>query len=233
MAKLIDHIEEEQSRQDYSSYVVKLLWRVIGKIDPEKLSFNDKEAIEDILQFSSVAEIAKRKHVSETKVRQQINDALKIVSDQIDHWIKTMRINEKLKEDNKELKATIRSLQRSIDRLESQSEIVEPEPEPESEPVQEEQLRYSFYAVPVSDELNKKLTLQITSLALPADIKVSLQRQGIFSVFDLVSLSRSEFDNLYGLYGGRETTLRKCIENLGLQFYMPVYYDEERKVYMM
>ena len=233
MAKLIDHIEEEQSRQDYSSYVVKLLWRVIGKIDPEKLSFNDKEAIEDILQFSSVAEIAKRKHVSETKVRQQINDALKIVSDQIDHWIKTMRINEKLKEDNKELKATIRSLQRSIDRLESQSEIVEPEPEPESEPVQEEQPRYSFYAVPVSDELNKKLNLQITSLALPADIKVSLQRQGIFSVFDLVSLSRSEFDNLYGLYGGRETTLRKCIENLGLQFYMPVYYDEERKVYMM
>lgn len=233
MAKLIDHIEEEQSRQDYSSYVVKLLWRVIGKIDPEKLSFNDKEAIEDILQFSSVAEIAKRKHVSETKVRQQINDALKIVSDQIDHWIKTMRINEKLKEDNKELKATIRSLQRSIDRLESQSEIAEPEPEPESEPVQEEQPRYSFYAVPVSDELNKKLNLQITSLALPADIKVSLQRQGIFSVFDLVSLSRSEFDNLYGLYGGRETTLRKCIENLGLQFYMPVYWDEERKVYMM
>ena len=233
MAKLTDHIEEEQSRQDYSSYVVKLLWRVIGKIDPEKLSFNDKEAIEDILQFSSVAEIAKRKHVSETKVRQQINDALKIVSDQIDHWIKTMRINEKLKEDNKELKATIRSLQRSIDRLESQNEIVEPEPEPESEPVQEEQPRYSFYAVPVSDELNKKLNLQITSLALPADIKVSLQRQGIFSVFDLVSLSRSEFDNLYGLYGGRETTLRKCIENLGLQFYMPVYYDEERKVYMM
>lgn len=233
MAKQIDHIEEEQYRQDYSSYVVKLLWRVIGKIDPEKLSFNDKEAIEDILQFSSVAEIAKRKHVSETKVRQQINDALKIVSDQIDHWIKTMRINEKLKEDNKELKATIRSLQRSIDRLESQNEIVEPEPEPESEPVQEEQPRYSFYAVPVSDELNKKLTLQITSLALPADIKVSLQRQGIFSVFDLVSLSRSEFDNLYGLYGGRETTLRKCIENLGLQFYMPVYYDEERKVYMM
>ena len=233
MAKQIDHIEEEQYRQDYSSYVVKLLWRVIGKIDPEKLSFNDKEAIEDILQFSSVAEIAKRKHVSETKVRQQINDALKIVSDQIDHWIKTMRINEKLKEDNKELKATIRSLQRSIDRLESQNEIVEPEPEPESEPVQEEQPRYSFYAVPVSDELNKKLTLQITSLALPADIKVSLQRQGIFSVFDLVSLSRSEFDNLYGLYGGRETTLRKCIENLGLQFYMPVYWDEERKVYMM
>ena len=42
MAKLTDHIEEEQSRQDYSSYVVKLLWRVIGKIDPEKLSFNDK-----------------------------------------------------------------------------------------------------------------------------------------------------------------------------------------------
>lgn len=233
MAKQIDHIEEEQYRQDYSSYVVKLLWRVIGKIDPEKLSFNDKEAIEDILQFSSVAEIAKRRHVSETKVRQQINDALKIVSDQIDHWIKTMRINEKLKEDNKELKATIRSLQRSIDRLESQSEIVEPEPEPESEPVQEEQPRYSFYAVPVSDELNKKLTLQISSLALPADIKVSLQRQGIFSVFDLVSLSRSEFDNLYGLYGGRETTLRKCIENLGLQFFMPVYWDEERKVYMM
>lgn len=233
MAKLTDHIEEEQSRQDYSSYVVKLLWRVIGKIDPEVLSFNDKEAIEDILQFSSVAEIAKRRHVSETKVRQQINDALKIVSDQIDHWIKTMRINEKLKEDNKELKATIRSLQRSIDRLESQSEIVEPEPEPESEPVQEEQPRYSFYAVPVSDELNKKLTLQISSLALPADIKVSLQRQGIFSVFDLVSLSRSEFDNLYGLYGGRETTLRKCIENLGLQFFMPVYWDEERKVYMM
>jgi len=48
-----------------------------------------------------------------------------------------------------------------------------------------------------------------------------------------VSLSRSEFDNLYGLYGGRETTLRKCIENLGLQFYMPVYWDDERKVYMM
>lgn len=233
MAKLTDHIEEEQSRQDYSSYVVKLLWRVIGKIDPDKLSFTEKEAIEDILQFSSVAEIAKRRHVSETKVRQQINDALKIVSDQIDHWIKMMRINEKLKEDNKELKATIRSLQRSIDRLESQTEIAEPEPEPESESVQEEQPRYSFYAVPVSDELNKKLTLQITSLALPADIKVSLQRQGIFSVFDLVSLSRSEFDNLYGLYGGRETTLRKCIENLGLQFYMPVYYDEERKVYMM
>jgi hypothetical protein len=132
--------------------------------------------------------------------------------------------------ENKELKATIKSLQRSINRLESQNEIIE---EPESEPVQEEQPRYSFYAVPVSDELNKKLTLQITSLALPADIKVSLQRQGIFSVFDLVSLSRSEFDNLYGLYGGRETTLRKCIENLGLQFYMPVYYDEERKVYMM
>ena len=233
MAKLTDHIEEEQSRQDYSSYVVKLLWRVIGKIDPDKLSFTEKEAIEDILQFSSVAEIAKRRHVSETKVRQQINDALKIVSDQIDHWIKTMRINEKLKEENKELKATIRSLQRSIDRLESQNEIVEPEPEPESEPVQEEQPRYSFYAVPVSDELNKKLTLQITSLALPTDIKVSLQRQGIFSVFDLVSLSRSEFDNLYGLYGGRETTLRKCIENLGLQFFMPVYWDEERKVYMM
>ena len=230
MAKKKDHIEEEQSIQDYSSYVVKLLWRVIGKIDPEVLSFNDKEAIEDILQFSSVAEIAKRKHVSETKVRQQINDALKIVSDQIDHWIKTMRINEKLKVENKELKATIKSLQRSIDRLESQNEIIE---EPESEPVQEEQPRYSFYAVPVSDELNKKLTLQITSLALPADIKVSLQRQGIFSVFDLVSLSRSEFDNLYGLYGGRETTLRKCIENLGLQFYMPVYWDDERKVYMM
>ncbi len=51
MAKLTDHIEKEQSLQDYSRYVVKLLWRVIGKIDPEELSFNDKDALEDVFTF--------------------------------------------------------------------------------------------------------------------------------------------------------------------------------------
>ena len=58
MAKLTDHIEKEQSLQDYSRYVVKLLWRVIGKIDPEELSFNDKDALEDVFTFPSVSDIA-------------------------------------------------------------------------------------------------------------------------------------------------------------------------------
>ena len=236
MAKKKDYIGEEQSRQDYSSYVVKLLWRVIGKIKPEDLSFKDKDALEDILTFQSVSDIARRKHVSETKVRQQIHNGLETVSKQIDSWIRAMKENVRLKEENKELKSTITDMQRTIDRMERELDKSEQQEdstsEPETEPVPETP-RYSPYAKPVNDDLNKKLTKQLSSLAIPKDIITTLQRQGIFTVFDLVSMSESEYEDLYGLSRSGEVSMKKCISDLGLQINMPVYWDNKRGKYMM
>ena len=54
MTEQRDHIEEERSRQEYSSYVVKLLWRVIGKIKPENLSFNDKDVNDNAKVYQQI-----------------------------------------------------------------------------------------------------------------------------------------------------------------------------------
>ena len=177
------------------------------------------------------------KHVSETKVRMQINNGLEAVTKQIERWIKAMKENVKLKEDNKELKSTIRTMQRTIDRLERelyyQKQPEEPVIEkPKPKPVPEEP-RYSPYAIPVNDELHQKLTQQLSSLAIPNDVITILRRQGIYTVFDLVSLSKSDYEDIYGLSVSGEAKLKSCITDMGLKLFMPVYWNKERKKYMM
>ena len=112
-----------------------------------------------------------------------------------------MKENVKLKEENKELKSTITTMQRTIDRLEKDLDESEHQedstPEPEIKPAPETP-RYNPYAIPVNDNLNKKLTKLLSSLPLPNDVITTLQRQGIFTVFDIVSLSKSEYEDLYG-----------------------------------
>ena len=240
MTKLTDYLEQQQrNEKPLNKYVVKLLWRVMGKIDPEKgeLTFSDKEALEDALTCDSVADIAKRQHISEDYFRSKVNAALKAVTRQIDRWRKVEKENVKLKIENEKLKYTVRSQKRKIDILEarlnslnSEEEIAEEEPIPEPAP---KASHINPYAVPVSDELTRKLTQQLSSLPLPNDVLTTLQRQGVFTVFDLVSLSESEYDDIYGLSGSREAKIKSCITNLGLRLFMPVFWNNERKKYMM
>ena len=244
MTKLTDYLEQQQGidGKPLNKYVVKLLWRVLSKIDPEKseLTFSDKEALEDALTCDSVADIAKRQHISEDYFRSKVNDALKAVTRQIDRWGRVEKENIKLKIENDNLKSTVRSQKRRIEILEARlknnksgKKLVEEEQlEPEPVPTPKES-RYNPEAIPVSEELNQKLTMQLASLALPKDIITTLQRQGIFTVFDLVGLSESEYEDIYGLSGSNETILRSCIINLGLQLYMPVFWSNKRKKYMM
>ena len=244
MTKLTDYIEQQQGNdgKPLNKYVVKLLWRVLNKIDPEKgeLTFSDKEALEDALTCDSVTDIAKRQHIREDTFRSKVNDALKAVTRQIDRWGRVEKENIKLKIENDNLKSTVRSQKRRIEILEARlknnksgKKLVEEEQlEPEPVPTPKES-RYNPDAIPVSDELNQKLTMQLAFLALPKDIITTLQRQGIFTVFDLVSLSESEYGDIYGLSGSSETILRGCIINLGLQLFMPVFWSSKRKKYMM
>lgn len=122
-----------------------------------------------------------------------------------------MKENVKLKEENKELKSTITTMQRTIDRLEKDLDESEHQedstPEPEIKPAPETP-RYNPYAIPVNDNLNKKLTKLLSSLPLPKDVITTLQRQGIFTVFDIVSLSKSEYEDLYGLSRIGEASLK-------------------------
>ena len=242
MTKLTDYLEQQQGidGKPLNKYVVKLLWRVLSKIDPEKgeLTFSDKEALEDALTCDSVADIAKRQHISEDYFRSKVNDALKAVTRQIDRWGKVEKENIKLKIENDNLKSTVRSQKRRIEILEARLKnnksgkqpVKEEQQKPEPTP---KESRYNPEAIPVSEELNQKLTMQLASLALPKDIITTLQRQGIFTVFDLVSLSESEYEDIYGLSGSSEMILRGCIINLGLQLYMPVFWSNKRKKYMM
>lgn len=104
--------------------------------------------------------------------------------------------------------------------------LLKPKPVPE-EP------RYSPYAIPVNDELHQKLTQQLSSLAIPKDVITILRRQGIYTVFDLVSLSKSDYEDIYGLSVSGEAKLKSCITDMGLKLFMPVYWNKERKKYMM
>lgn len=240
MTKLTDYLEQQQrNEKPLNKYVVKLLWRVMGKIDPEKgeLTFSDKEALEDALTCVSVSEIAKRQHISEEYYRSKVNNALKAVTRQIDRWGRVEKDNRKLRLENEKLKYTVRSQKRKIDILEARlnshngkEEAAEEESVPESAP---KKSHVNPFAIPVSDELTQKLTQQLSSLAIPKDIVTILQRQVFYTVFDLVSLSESDYENIYGLSGSNETKLKSCITDLGLRLFMPVYWSDERKMFMM
>ena len=240
MANLSDYIgqQDKNNSKPLNGYVIKLLWRVLGKIDPDKaeLTFSDKEALEDALTCDSVADIAKRQHISEGRFREKVNQALKAVTRQIERWGKVEKENVKLKIENSNLKDTVRLQKRRIEILEARLNNLDPNKKPA---VKEEtipgplQPRYNPNAIPVNNDLNSKLSLQLSSLAIPKDVITILQRQGIYTVFDLVSLSESDYEDIYGLSVSGEAKLKSCITDMGLQLYMPVYWDKERKKYMM
>ena len=115
-------------------------------------------------------------------------------------------------------------MQRTIDRLERELYYQKQPEEPVIEkpkPVAEEP-RYSPYAIPVNDELHQKLTQQLSSLAIPNDVITILRRQGIYTVFDLVSLSKSDYEDIYGLSVSGEAKLKSCITDMGLKLFMPL-----------
>lgn len=63
MTKLTDYIEQQENNsKPLNKYVVKLLWRVLSKIDPEKgeLTFSDKEALEDAQTCDRIALFKRR-----------------------------------------------------------------------------------------------------------------------------------------------------------------------------
>jgi len=105
MTKLTDYLEKEQQTEKpnkrLNRYIIKLLWQVIGKIDPDTvdLSFKDKEALEDLLVYDSIEEIAQKRKIPVGYFITKINYALKAVSRQIDIWEKVKGENVKLRID--------------------------------------------------------------------------------------------------------------------------------------
>ena len=70
--------EEEKT---YSFQVVKMLWRVInaafaGDEGKDSLSFNEKELLEDVLRYDSLAKVAKLRHVSPSTINNHFQTAM-------------------------------------------------------------------------------------------------------------------------------------------------------------
>ena len=86
-----------------SSKVSQILWALLdavsdGDENDEALSFYDKELLEDVLRFGTIAEVARRKEESYNKLRVKLIRILYHISDKIEQINTLKEENLKLKE---------------------------------------------------------------------------------------------------------------------------------------
>ena len=142
----------------------------------------------------------------------------------------------------KELKETQRQLEEKSESLERMTKlrfknidlqalkkesapIIDPRPHP-SKPQQSSPQRY------VSDYMSALLDCGIDALRLNSKIAECLEAGGIESVYDLVTIPKSELLKIEGMTSSRLDIIRQKIKPMNLEIEMPVKYIPESRKYV-
>ena len=103
--------------------------------------------------------------------------------------------------------------------------IIDPRPHP-SKPQQPSPQRY------VSDYMSALLDCGIDALRLNSKIAECLEAGGIESVYDLVTISKSELLKIEGMTSSRLDIIRQKIKPMNLELEMPIKYIPEARKYV-
>ena len=142
----------------------------------------------------------------------------------------------------KELKETQRQLEEKSESLERMTRlrfknidlqalkkesapIIDPRPHP-SKPQQSSPQRY------VSDYMSALLDCGIDALRLNSKIAECLEAGGIETVYDLVTISKSDLLKIEGMTSSRLDIIRQKIKPMNLELEMPVKYIPEARKYV-
>jgi DNA-directed RNA polymerase alpha subunit len=142
----------------------------------------------------------------------------------------------------KELKETQRQLEEKSESLERMTRlrfknidlqalkkesapIIDPRPHP-SKPQQSSPQRY------VSDYMSALLDCGIDALRLNSKIAECLEAGGIETVYDLVTISKSDLLKIEGMTSSRLDIIRQKIKPMNLEIEMPVKYIPEARKYV-